>query len=1814
MTVNTENTPIIADRPMSATTQLARSAGGIPVRMRRGRRGSVIVLVVGVLALLAIVVLVYTSLGQTDRRASAALVNKVRTDDVTRTAGEYIAQKIGEGAVNTYYQQPGFNTANVPYATTLIRQSWTYPSTDYELVSSRDSLVPGGGGGNALSPREYELRRFNASGNIAGLWTVNDNPNRALADPRRASDPYLAAIEPSWRNAFAVWGNSTSGAAENPGTGANGFSKMYRYYRDWNHITNVAPDGRYVNLAWLRGNFNVPSGIGAGMTTYGLTLLPAQSMAQIDSNTPPLTRGSSQAQIMANGGAADLNRPAHWSTNQLGMARLAKDTRYALGDPRHMLNQWCDTDGDGILDSRWQELVDASVLDFATPLIPTNLLPSASGARYFIAARVVDLSGMAPVNVGMDMELPALANDLASNVIGLTPADFNLESVLSFDHAYAYWGFGPETFGQPMAVNAAGNTSKYDRSAGSGPMTNAKGAGQAAFSSILDAKLKGAPAGRGETFVVNEIDTNYRGLQPSSDAAGTNAAANFIFPQGTGPMNSESRELMYRLAAKDPFGATVRRTPGTGNNLFYGLSNPFGMPDEKELRTFWTSSDPGSISRLEAAIDGRFAAPGDPSSTRFGPLMSNRGLDASRDVRTALPGALQNPQPAIMGAEQAAGWLDQGIATRQLLTDVRHQLTTYSGSRPLKQFDLTGAPNSNLNIGEVRTDITTLIDTALSDTAQPLDRVTAIDSLVGVGMRTLAPFSNLKDSWLPTNLRSRSLAYGGVRTLVDSGGAEKDWEGCAPELAIRAGAHWAVNLLSMRDSGDKPIAFTVRLDGSSAGLTAINSAVDPQNQQQFFFGMNTLTSTVNNTLKLWGPTSAAVDTTTNQPERSAIPVAYLSNTTTNQAGRGPNESKAINVFSITPQPFITQVSSFVMYGDRRVDAGGDGQGVEWVLDPADPMGARPDRVTIDPKVDISNGDFVIEIVAFQVTNPFNKIINLSSSTVANGAALPDADFRYYLEFAGRNYKLAEFDPTNGNNARAIELQPGQTRTFYIIPQNPAFYAPRFSGIDGNIASPAEAAQLIQSFVNAQLASGTGPSATNPVRIVAFDAQNGTPAVANSDVGVLYPQSATALPNPPADINHVARLWRTIRVDNETAINSVYNDQLVDRIRDPLPTSQQASLNRRLPPGAGTNGTIIVAGSRAGPDPVEVTAYPGVSLGTVDNTGFSICFAGSFRRPDNPGTIEMGVLPAYCIEAKSSLAELPSTDPYARRQRQGGASLNISESAVPVTGLARADFGGTVNATTFSIGNTTLKALLQTSPLIIPSTNVNPDVRTTAPIRDADGGYHRDGQTPNRTFLERPIQLYVTPIPSTTNANEKAPPMRPADMLLALGVGPYQDPLAQLSGTTDRFDKRNIDVQWTTLSEALALVLDYDSAASEKHVEWNIGGPDTAADPAGGLARRVCSAFDRGHLRIDAFTLFNDVNGNGKFDQSNAPDPVIGRGIPAALGLLDEFRTTPWGSATSSVFGAVNGNTATRAVLASLSPLWAPIAGTWATDTAISIDPIWDVATNPNETYDPVSTFLAYRDKTLNYSRASSNNSFRIPADFRDGNDPNLGTNVDHANIYTASGRRKATQLIAIREQPGFQSIGEIMAATMADDAEFFPNLGPGSQQPDSAQRAQNSIDRFERVYRKFDPKIRAGVAPYNLATDSPVGISSMLYLPIGAAAGTPRNPSPAKGLYEHKLAVANSVLNTLSTRSDVFCVYFVLNGYLPSDVEGLAAYDTDQQGYMNAGFVDNAANTPVVAPMVPSIQRRFMMIVDRSNVVAAGDKPRILMFEELPMK
>ena len=76
-----------------------------------------------------------------------------------------------------------------------------------------------------------------------------------------------------------------------------------------------------------------------------------------------------------------------------------------------------------------------------------------------------------------------------------------------------------------------------------------------------------------------------------------------------------------------------------------------------------------------------------------------------------------------------------------------------------------------------------------------------------------------------------------------------------------------------------------------------------------------------------------------------------------------------------------------------------------------------------------------------------------------------------------------------------------------------------------------------------------------------------------------------------------------------------------------------------------------------------------------------------------------------------------------------------------------------------------------------------------------------------------------------------------------------------------------------------------------------------------------------------------------------------------------------------------------------------------------------------------------------------------------------------------------------------------------------------------------------------------------------------------------------------KLALANNVLGNITVSSDVYAVWYVVHGYRESDVSDLRPGD----------------------PLVPSYARRYVMVVDRSNVQVEGEAPRVVYVREVPM-
>ena len=73
------------------------------------------------------------------------------------------------------------------------------------------------------------------------------------------------------------------------------------------------------------------------------------------------------------------------------------------------------------------------------------------------------------------------------------------------------------------------------------------------------------------------------------------------------------------------------------------------------------------------------------------------------------------------------------------------------------------------------------------------------------------------------------------------------------------------------------------------------------------------------------------------------------------------------------------------------------------------------------------------MIAFQLTYPFETDIPLTDANAAAGSTTGATDPRdsdYYSEFAGRYFKLADFDPAS-QMLKPVVLNAGETRTFYI---------------------------------------------------------------------------------------------------------------------------------------------------------------------------------------------------------------------------------------------------------------------------------------------------------------------------------------------------------------------------------------------------------------------------------------------------------------------------------------------------------------------------------------------------------------------------------------------------------------------------------------------------------------------------------------------------------------------------------------------------------------------------------------------------------------
>lgn len=454
--------------------------------------------------------------------------------------------------------------------------------------------------------------------------------------------------------------------------------------------------------------------------------------------------------------------------------------------------------------------------------------------------------------------------------------------------------------------------------------------------------------------------------------------------------------------------------------------------------------------------------------------------------------------------------------------------------------------------------------------------------------------------------------------------------------------------------------------------------------------------------------------------------------------------------------------------------------------------------------------------------------------------------------------------------------------------------------------------------------------------------------------------------------------------------------------------------------------------------------------------------------------------------------------------------------------------------------------------------------------------------------------------SVTLANAQ----RLADLLLPWGIGATYAPNSPGS-LVDNNANYYAD-EWMTFTESLAIALGYEDPSPAAMAADSIWA--STWDNAVNIEERV---LDDGHLSLDRYVAYINA------DPTESPaeftvhtDILRGSGVPMAMGVLDRARAIaplnrvtdpltasgtqpPEYDLTRATFGTININTAPVEVLR-LLPGLTPSRVQYATDnTGGSVAFEWWGAQYPNtmvpdntlatapddliQNPDVAAAIVAYRDRIYGIPNTAARpepfgvSYYAAPA-FIGVSTPNLPSMLNNLiNEDPSLGtvptnvldRRTFTGIDGLRQTPGFGSLGELLAVQIDPQLEST-NLAAwlrlrhlSIQQLGHDARAQGIVNEITIL-----PQVFAGNVVGSTVDD-----------------------------YAEKLAMADGVVNMLSVRSDYYAVWFVLQGYKESDVANLRPED----------------------PLIPSVHKRYLMVVDRSNVIEPGDKPKIVLLKEVPL-
>lgn len=1673
------------------TVGRARNARKRCARGAASERGTVLLMVIGVLALLAVIAVAYVTIGRADRVTSTTIIRQTRIDDQSQAVTDYLTGVIRDDLFSVFPERLAADStldprdlANARYR----RAAWDYPDVDPRMRSDRSATVPADG--------DY---RFNPAGTVTTPWF-----NESTRDPRRASNPWLASSAPMRYMDERVTGNDFPNAYNTADLGR---------YVDLFNISNFAPDGKFVNLVNLRGNFDAEPGIGTaadGRSRMSRELTLINPATGLPYASTAVSRRWDNRPI---GSTPEyLSSPSTYSLMQLGASRPAVDN-IAPGHPNHILNQWCDTDGDGFVDARWFELVDSF-----DPAIVTWLLPRDGRMRYFVAARAIDLSGLVNVNTATDFTYapgytptavygamtPAETAPAATSQryfpAGLGVSDVDLRRLLMMNDQYFEFENAYNNAWQPTPANNPANYAQYT-------VERAAETGRAAYAAILASRDRGLRLG---------IEDAVGGNGNHAALFEENANRQTLIAGNPNPLDPVLRWRHYESFGLDPSGATDARDPLLRRQTPAGpreARQPFGLDSELELRAFNGINDSNSLSPLEQVTGGRAAVGNDPLA-RFDPLRSNRPIFAE----------LQGRPDTSTGT----GILPNDAARLLALTDIRRLLTTVNGARPLMNAPITALDEIGAN--ELKTDFVairnaiaplqvngttppTVEPIAVTNTQQKRD---AINALYLGYLEALAPYRDrdrYPRAWVPpTNFapdqRNNSLSYG--RTSV--------------ELASRMAAFMALNVadaldVDPREREHEPTIMVHTLDQNPPAAPANSALEDARND----------TDVVQSVVPADFPDSAPATET---------------------------RTKQMLLMGIEPQPFLVEAMYAMFYSDVPDAAFGSSNDSFDPTIPPGPGGPVPaNPVNIDWSRDLNNGDYLGEVIAFQLTNPFDTPIFL---TKADGSPL------FYIENAGRFFPLTNLSDDGAViGAQELKLEAGRTRTYFAMSPG------SFSAIDERLR-------------NAVMETGSGsfvPDFRSRVNSrFGTDCQfipmgkRGSLTEHESDtlVNVMgqemrFNDLIGASVTDPHD-SETVKLWRVHR--NAATPTESRGDILVDRLRQ-VPGSEKSDL-AGLGKALDALGTEDINNSMSGQDPGSFTNPVPTRAVNGENIGFSAVAWRALRRPTDPtfGEQAKSFLPPWCIEAKRNNARNANT-PY-----------NIGDGLDAISGSAfeAEDFDNSDNSSQGfenlvgmldEWGRTTDRLNSQISKEAKDKTG-NDLLTNSSTIRDFPGTSNRAAR-----YADMAPQML-----SIGNEGNLMLFTRAGDLLLPLALGPCYDPTLEAAAGGNAALAE--EYSRLTLSEVLAIASDYYSPDPTYAGTWVEYLTDIAHVNVGG-SPAVKPILSRGCLVTDDFVPFFDANNNGQFDYDTDDQP-LGNGVPLALNILSQFRTadfrlqTSYGTLNRAVPGVVNINTAPLPVLRTV-PMLSPDPGDLTSTSTYPSEPwVRTPATNPaggtvvlynptdtsrNDPFDIAAAVLSYRDKTDVATRPGNTSANRGRVEFAE----EFGT-LREPNAWEA--RRERTGMSALREESGFRSEGELGAVVIRTRR----NL------PDADEL--NSIDRLGRD---------------GLPVVAPGLVTELAKTNYGDSPTVERNPDRAIDDQSEKLAILNSAINTVSVRSDVFCVWFVLRGYAPTDVNELPNNDVTS-----------------VEPMIPSVERRFVMVVDRSNVTRKTDKPKVLLFKELPIE